>query len=239
VLGLPDLRTRHRMPELMDDPRLDDRRHGRALAGLRRLNRLAGTARRLWSELRREPGKADPIRVLDVACGGGDLVLDLARFARASGRGLRCDGCDLSPVAVRFASEAAHRSGYESSFFALDALRDPFPTGYDFLVTSLFLHHLDDGDVTKLLARMAASARRGILVSDLERTRGGYVLAWLAPRAISRSPIVHHDGPVSVRGAFRQEEIRALAVAAGLEGFRLLQVWPERFLLRWTRERGE
>jgi len=228
-------RPRHRTPELMDDPQLDDGAHFRALAGLGRLNRLAGTARRLWSELRREPAGADPVRVLDVACGGGDVALDLARLARGAGRVFRCDGCDLSAAAVRFATESARRLGGDSEFFPLDALRDPFPPGYDFLVTSLFLHHLDDGDVTALLARMAASARRGILVSDLERTGGGFVLAWLVPRVVSRSRIVHYDGPVSVRGAYRRDEIRALAGAAGLEGFTLVRTWPERFLLRWQR----
>jgi hypothetical protein len=87
-----------------------------------------------------------------------------------------------------------------------------------------------------LLRRMAASARRGILVSDLERTRAGLVLAWMASHALCRSPVVRHDGPASVRAAFRKDEARALAGQAGLGGaFTLTRSWPQRLRLRWKR----
>lgn len=230
-----DLRTRRRIPEYMDDPSLEEGRHFRALQDLARINRLCRTARAFWVHLRREPVSAEPLRVLDVACGGGDVALALARRSRASSRRLRVDGCDVSPRAVRFASESARRRGLGSRFFTLDVLRDPFPSGYDFLITSLFLHHLDEPEVVSLLARMAANARRGILVSDLERTRRGLLLGWVATRVFCRSPVVHHDGPASIRAAFRKEELRALADRAGLDASTLTRSWPERVHLRWKR----
>jgi hypothetical protein len=45
---LPDLRTRHRVPEWMDDPTLDPAEHRRALRGLSRLNTVSGAFRSLW-----------------------------------------------------------------------------------------------------------------------------------------------------------------------------------------------
>ena len=238
MLGALVLHVRRRIPELMDDPSLDEDRHVQALKGLARLNRLSRTARMFWSYLRRQP-LSDPLRVLDVACGGGDVALDLACLSRASGRMARVDGCDLSPRAVRFASESARRRGVESRFFVLDALREPFPPGYDFLITSLFLHHLDGPGVVAVLASMAASARRGILVSDLDRTSRGYLIAWVATRTVSRSRVVHHDGPVSVQAAFRRDEITALAGRAGLQDFTLRRAWPERIHLQWKRSNPE
>lgn len=230
-----DLHARRRIPELMDDPALEADRHVQALKDLGRLNRLSGSARTFWSHLRREPVSTEPLRVLDVACGGGDVVLDLARLSRASGRPLEADGCDLSPLAVRFASESARRRCLPSRFFVLDALREPFPSGYDFLITSLFLHHLDEPQAVSLLARMAASARRGILVSDLERTRRGLLLVWVVTRMFCRSPVVRYDGRASIRAAFQKEELRALADRAGLDAFTLTRSWPERIQLRWKR----
>ena len=83
-------------------------------------------------------------------------------------------------------------------FFALDVLAESIPEGYDVVTCSLFLHHLDETDAIGLLRKMADSAGRLVLVNDLIRSRMGYVLAWAGCRLLSRSPIVRHDGPVSV-----------------------------------------
>jgi hypothetical protein len=55
---------------------------------------------------------------------------------------------------------------------------------------------------------------------------------------LSRSPIVHFDGPVSVQGAFQMQEVQTLAVRAGLLEATLRRSWPERYLLSWRRPGG-
>jgi hypothetical protein len=100
---------------------------------------------------------------------------------------------------------------------------------------SLFLHHLQTEDAKGLLSRMAEAARRMVLVNDLRRTRLGYALAYFGSRLLSRSRIVHHDGPQSVRAAFTSEEIGNLALEAGLEGATITHHWPERYLLSWRK----
>ena len=55
---MPDgLRTRERVPELMDDPALDPAEHRRALAGLARLNRFGGSAGVLWPAVAKLAGE--------------------------------------------------------------------------------------------------------------------------------------------------------------------------------------
>ena len=81
------LGPRDRRPEVMDQPGLDERLHHQALEGLRRGNLVSNTARVLWRGLE-AAGMLDsrqPVRVLDVACGGGDVVLGLAQLARRRG----------------------------------------------------------------------------------------------------------------------------------------------------------
>ena len=60
-------------------------------------------------------------------------------------------------------------------------------------------------------------------------------LCWLGVRLLTRSPVVRVDGPLSVRAAFRAEEIGAMADSAGLDGARLTSHWPQRLLLHWTK----
>jgi SAM-dependent methyltransferase len=221
----------------MDQPGLDVRAHERALRGLGRINRVSRSAAILWPPIAplARGSVDDSIRVFDLACGGGDVAIALARRAAANGLKVRIEGCDRSEVAVRIANQAAEKAGVPVRFLRLDALKAPIPEGFDVLACSLFLHHLEDGEAVTLLEKMAGAARRLVLVNDLLRSRLGYVLAWTGCRLLSRSPIVHHDGPSSVRAAFTLGEVHELARRGGLEGASLTCHWPRRFLLRWSR----
>jgi 2-polyprenyl-3-methyl-5-hydroxy-6-metoxy-1,4-benzoquinol methylase len=197
---------------------------------------LSRSAAILWPEIGQITGARGgrAIRVLDLACGGGDVAIALACRAARAGLDLRVEGCDLSERAVRFAGERAARRGAAVRFFTLDARSGTIPADYDVLTCSLFLHHLGDAEAVGFLGRMAAAARRLVLVDDLVRSRVGYALAWLGCRLLTRSPIVRHDGPVSVSSAFTLEEVRDLAQRAGLAGARLTRHWPSRYLLSWS-----
>jgi hypothetical protein len=74
-----------------------------------------------------------------------------------------------------------------------------------------------------------------LLMSDLIRGWSGLLLAHVICRAISRSDIVHNDGPLSVTASFTMEEFRHLAADAGLQGYSIAWQWPFRFLFTWTR----
>ena len=233
------LQHRQRQPELMDQPGLSEAEHRQALAGLRRVNLLSTSVSKIWSALRAwvptDP-QHPPLRVLDVACGGGDVAIRLSARARQHQIPITIDGCDLSPTALQLARETSQRAGLPGmEFFSQDALREPLPQDYDIIMCSLFLHHLDEGDALKLLRAMSTAARKAILIDDLQRTRWGYVLCWVGCRILTRSKIVHTDGPLSVQGAFTIPEVQSLADQCGLHGARIQRHWPQRFLLSWER----
>ena len=237
--GFATLAARNRHPELMDQPGLDAGLHGQALRGLAWINWLSNTSLVIWRQihqLAREPDAPRPIRILDVACGGGDVAQRLARRAQRAGIEAHVDGCDINPVAIAHARAAAPRwETANVSFFQHDALRDPLPDGYDVVTSSLFLHHLDNEEVERMLRSMATAASRLVVNSDLRRSRLGYALAWAGARIFTRSPIVHVDGPLSVAAAFTIDEARDLAVRAGMTGARFIRYFPERYLLVWRR----
>jgi 2-polyprenyl-3-methyl-5-hydroxy-6-metoxy-1,4-benzoquinol methylase len=234
-VGIVSLRQRRRQPEIMDQPGLSPRRHAAALRGLARLN-LFGSAGVLWPPLAkmagRNPGR--PLRVLDVATGGGDVPLGLWRRARREGIPLRIDGCDLSRFAVEQAAAAAAKAGADMRFFVHDALRGgPLP-GYDAAISSTFLHHLNEDEAVTFLRMMSATGRL-VLINDLERSVANYVMVFVASRLLTASPVVHVDALLSVEAAFTPAEALALAERAGLQGAAVARRWPCRFLL--SRER--
>ena len=73
------------------------------------------------------------------------------------------------------------------------------------------------------------------LVNDLERSRLGWWAAYVGTRLVTRSPMVHFDGVVSVEGAFTADEALAVARQAGLDGATVRRKFPFRYLLSWRR----
>jgi len=229
---------RTRRPERMDDPELDPGRHRAALTGLRRLNRLGGTASAVWRCI--EPllaganARTPPLRILDLATGGGDLPIALWRRARAGAHAVSISGLDVSPVAIEVARRRARSLGADVAFDRVDVVQDALPAPVDVVICSLFLHHLDDTDATTLLARAAAAARRRLVVDDLARSAVGLGLVTVATRVVTRSDVVHHDGPASVRAAFTPAELRGLATQAGLDGVVVRRRPPVHLQLTWS-----
>ena len=228
------LDRRERLPEVMDQPGLDSDRHHAALRGLARINRLSRSADFFWPALA-DLGKPRPIRVLDLASGGGDVTLGLWHRARRAGLPMHIDGCDVSPTAIAFATQRCHESGADVRFFQLDLLNDPWPAGYDAIICSLFLHHLADDEALELLHRAGQAAQQLVLINDLVRCRTGWLLAQFAGRFLTSSDVVRTDGPLSVRAAFTRAEALDLADRAGLTGVTVVSRWPSRFLLQWHR----
>jgi len=228
---------RCRRAELLDQPGLDSAERARALEGLARINWLSRSDAILWPTIGRlardRPSSA--IRVLDLASGGGDVPIAMANRARQAGLDVRIEGCDVSPESVRFAQRRTAEQGLATRFFTLDVLNEPIPTGYDVMTCSLFLHHLDEADAGMFLKKAANATGRLLLVNDLVRDPVGYALAWTACHFLSRSPVVRHDGPVSVAAAFTLAEVYNLAQRAGLDGVSLTRHWPRRFLMSWSR----
>jgi hypothetical protein len=249
------LRQRCRQPEVMDQPDLARDRHVHALSGLARINFFSRSSRLLFHPLldlqqrRRWPGQ--PLRILDVASGGGDVPIRLWLRAARAGLDWHLAGCDVSPLAVDHARARAQTAGAEVSFFVHDALAQPLPSPYDAVICSLFLHHLDEEQAVGLLRSMAWAVRsqraegRGqrseesgpglVVVSDLARCWQGLLLAHLATRLLTTSDVVHTDGPLSVRAAFTPAEALGLAQRAGLDGARVRRRWPCRWVLQWSR----
>lgn len=229
--------TRKRVAEIMDDPALDFASHAEALRGLEQLNIVSTSAASIWKQI--EPLAkscgASKLRILDIATGGGDIPISLFEMAQKDCCQVELVGADISPDAIEYARERARLKKADVEFMQLNALVDTIPEGFDVVMTNLFTHHLDPPEVISLLARMGSAARQLVLVNDLVRSEISYALVWIATRLFSRSRVVQYDGPVSVQGSYTSDELKNLAIQAGLSHFRLVQSPPCRQILVWHR----
>jgi 2-polyprenyl-3-methyl-5-hydroxy-6-metoxy-1,4-benzoquinol methylase len=236
------MRTRQRQPEWMDEPGLEPALHRQALSGLSRINAISRAGSCLLpviNQLTAARSSTSPLQVLDVACGGGDVARRLVVAAGRRRIPMEVTGIDLSPEAIGIAHSGAQATRFapQLRFIVADALHGDWPppaTGqprYDVVVSSLFLHHLDEDAAVGVLERMRQAAQWGVVVDDLLRSSLAWWVAWLGVRLLSRSPVVHQDGPLSVQGAFTVQEAKQMAAAAGWQSIRIRRRFPFRWLL--------
>ena len=213
---LPDLSTRIHTPEMMDDPSIDAADLEATLYDLARVNAaLHGYApsmagiETLAGELTR------PLSVLDVGCGAGDFAAQLARRFERLGGDLYVLGIDLSPVAVDTARKrciAFHNLEFEQT----DLFDIPARRSFDIVHAALMLHHLDDSAAIEGLRKMYELSRLGVVINDLHRHWLAYLGSRIVLPLLSRNPMIHHDGSLSVRRGFRRSELVDLVHRAGL-----------------------
>jgi 2-polyprenyl-3-methyl-5-hydroxy-6-metoxy-1,4-benzoquinol methylase len=236
-MGTLRLTQRRVVAELMDAPNLDPAAHRSALAGLARINRISGAVGKIagavWRMAQRE--KLSHVSLLDIACGGGDVPVGVAAALRRRGVTVNLVLMDKSQTALTQASARAKSANLTCETFCGD-VRDGLPKiQIDVVTNSLFLHHLSEDEVVAALMKMKQQARRMVVISDLRRTKFGWLAAWIGCHALSRSAMVHHDGPASVEAAWTPAELAAMAHRAGMESIALRNCWPWRMLLAWER----
>lgn len=222
-------RERATESEIIDDMSLDAQEMSRVLGDLAVINRyLGGYATTVRAVERLVPGGSSPLRVLDVGAGGGDMARRLVEWGRANGRVVRVVTCDLSFAAAQFASRSLTDVD-GAAVVQADVLALPFrERSFDVVMCSLFAHHFPTPVVARFLVAMHGISRYGVVVNDLHRHPIAYAGIWLLTRLFPASPIVRHDGPLSVRRAFVREDLRELERETAL---RMIVRWCWAF--RW------
>jgi ubiquinone/menaquinone biosynthesis C-methylase UbiE len=188
------------------------------LRDLARLNaRLGGVAitRRALQELVAGVPSDAALHLLDVGTGAADIPVALLADG-APGTRLRVTAIDARPEIVDWA-RLFHRDRTDLDLVVGDGTDLPWPDGaFDVAHVSLVLHHLEPEAAGRLLGELARVARLGVIVNDLDRSRRAWVGAWVLLHALTRNRYTRHDGPLSVRRAYRPGEVAGMAARHGL-----------------------
>lgn len=176
----------------------------RSLRDLTRINRYLGGYRVLRWLMGQVVDSMEGFSLLDVGAASGDMGAAIRRWYPGA-------------VVTSFDYRQDHLAAAAHPKLVGDAFAFPFtPSSFDFVFSSLFLHHFEDQQIAELLKTFSQIARRAVLAIDLDRgplaVRFLPATKWL----FGWDPITLHDGPISVRAAFKRDELLALAHLAGL-----------------------
>lgn len=221
-------------PERIDIGDYTSAEYERFLEEIRFINQRLGDRSALERSLLAEIERLDlkEFSVLDVGAGTGELLAVVAQFAEGSGRTATLVGLDLNELSIREVAAEAMRCRAIRPVKG-DALALPFSdNAFDFAFCSLFTHHLSDAQIPLALREMRRVAGRGIVVIDLERSATAWLLYQLFCLVYRISPLVRHDGSLSIRKGFTVTEMEAMGNAAGLAGLSVSKHSPFRIIVR-------
>ncbi len=172
----------------------------------------------------------DEFSVLDIGCGAGDIPHAVVEWAKKKGKKVSVTAIDLNPLCITYARR--HFPDPEISFLQHSAFEIERLGIFDFIVSSMFFHHLSDEEIVRLLKLMKRQSRRGFIINDLERNAWNYLGAYVLG-VFSFRPIVFNDAKLSVKRAFKESDFLRYRQESGLEELCIEQKPVFRMTLSW------
>ncbi|TMM30422.1 methyltransferase domain-containing protein [Polaribacter aestuariivivens] len=217
--------------ELMDDFSIGGDLLRDTLDKLENINRWLGgnkvTVNGLQSLLKHQP-KEEEITIIDVGCGHGDILRDVAKFGRKHNYKFKLIGVDANPTAIDYANELSVNYP-ELSFETQDIFSDDFKNRtFDVVLATLFLHHFKEPELVPFLGNTLKQTKIGIVVNDLHRHKLAYYLFMLLSIFISNKMIIE-DGLTSVLRGFKRGDLERMSTKLKVKP-RIQWKWAFRFL---------
>ena len=209
---LVNTKYRSQAPEIMDDFTLAGKELRDTFDKLELINRFLGGNRVTLNgveQILKTHSKKETITIIDLGCGHGDILRDLARLGQKKGYNFKLIGVDANADAIAYANELS--KDYENlSFLHIDIFSEEFQKlEFDVVLCTLFLHHFEPEELQDLLLSNFRKARIGVVVNDLHRTRMAYYLFNFIS-IFTSNKMVREDGLTSILKAFKRKDLLEL-----------------------------
>jgi 2-polyprenyl-3-methyl-5-hydroxy-6-metoxy-1,4-benzoquinol methylase len=169
---------------------------------LHSINRLLGGYKGSLSKVIQHSDKEE-ITIMDIGCGGGDMLRFLYNNLRAKGT-FTFIGVDLKEDCIAYAKRK--HKGTPLIFQTVDyriALKEM--KAVDIVHANLFTHHLSNAEISELIDYVHSS-NKVLIINDLHRSRFAYYAIWFLTGIFSKSHLVKHDARLSVLRGFKKKD---------------------------------
>tara|TARA_R110000868_G_scaffold145181_1_gene365081 strand:- start:1308 stop:2021 length:714 start_codon:yes stop_codon:yes gene_type:complete len=210
---LVNLSKRSNQPELMDSFKEPVASLQFVFQDINRVNSMLGGNKITINAIRQliDTGKKEKYVVVDMGCGDGHMLREVALYFRKHKLNGVFIGIDLNKNALEIARETS-KDYPEISYLYQDILTlTEGDLKCDILINTLTMHHFTDDQVLVFLKKFNSLARIGVVINDLQRSRWAYYLFHLFSAIFIKTKIAKIDGLISIRRAFLKKELLSYA----------------------------
>jgi 2-polyprenyl-3-methyl-5-hydroxy-6-metoxy-1,4-benzoquinol methylase len=193
------------LSELMDDPSCDVSRLNNTYKQFYVVNQFLSGWSRIYNTYLK-PRFTVGSTVLDIGCGGGDVLRNLAAWSKRDGLEVSFTGIDPDERALEYTRSRATPPNVQfyraSSREFVEAKKQ-----FDIIISNHLLHHLQNDEVYALCKDSEQLADKFVLHNDIRRSGLAYA-GFSLTRLIFRKSFTTKDGLLSIRRSFTSSELQ-------------------------------
>ena len=222
-------KERSQLPEKMDQPDVPVADIHQALRELETINKLLGGYNVIFNALNKIDFRDEVVSILDLGCGGGDILRAVADWAKKKKIKVKLTGIDWNPVMTSFA--VANAKDYPEITFKTMSIFDDALLSEEAHITmnTLFCHHFSNEEIKVLLKRMMELSSVAVIINDLHRNWFAYYSIKYITAVFSKTYLVKYDAPLSVARSLSRKEWEAILNDTGASNYNLNWKWAWRW----------
>ena len=167
--------------------------------------------------------------LVDLGCGGGDTLLQVAKWSEKQNLNLKLTGIDANPHILAFARKNTQMHP-EINYIEGDFLSKAFDwSPYQVVLCSLILHHFEEDKIIALLQQIPKGTL--VIINDLQRHWLAYYLFQVLCFFSFAPPMAKKDGAISIRKGFQRKELETLLKRCNVSRYELSWRWAFRYQL--------
>lgn len=231
---LKDFSKRSSKPELMDDFQGGIISLRKVFDDINRVNRIlrgnAITVKEVAKLIRLNP--KDQYTIVDMGCGDGNMLREIATYCRNKNIKVRLIGIDLNREALQLAREWPV-AFEEISYRHQDILQmNPDEFKGDIVINTLCMHHFTEEQLPIFLNKFVQLADIGVVINDLQRSLWAYYLFKVFSLIFIKTKTAEIDGLISISKGFVKADL--LRYASKLPTVTHVIKWKWAFRYVWT-----
>ncbi len=218
------METRSDKQEQLDNLSLQGEPLHKALKSLGWINKWFGNHRSTIKAILNVYKEQKPLKIIDLGCGGGDLILAIAKVLRKKKVNFSIIGIDGNNSSLKYAGEKC--AGFEEiTFQQADILHPSFTSApCDVLITSHFIYHFPEPELIGFINNKLTNVSTAFICSELERSRLALFLFKLTGFLLPVSKLAKQDGELAIKRSFTKKEWLSILMQTNIVNFRLTRV---------------
>lgn len=228
------LNTKYRTdkPETMDDFAMEGEILREALDKIAQINQLLGgnklTLLGVKALIAKVPNTSE-ITIVDVGCGNGDMLRNLADYGAKNNLNFNLIGIDANNFTSKHALKLSENYS-NISYRCEDIFDKPFrELKYDIVLCTLTLHHFKEDEILDIMNVFHTNAALGVVINDLQRSSWAYRLFQSLCFVFQLNAMSREDGLISILRGFKKKDLIHYSKKLNFSNYTIQWKWAFRY----------